>query len=144
MLGSRTRVTGKTKSKTLVIFWVPVCVLSHVWLFATPLTVAHQAPLSMGFSRQDYWSGLQLPPPGNLPNPGTELASLAFTGKFLTTESPAKPGDLLRWTLSPGHEQLPYPATPQHNSRGESMSPILGRSLPKLLWERLKLTHTPT
>ena len=41
--------------------------LSHVQLFATPWTVALQAPLSMGFSRQEYWSGLPFPPPGNLP-----------------------------------------------------------------------------
>ena len=44
--------------------------LSHVRLFVTPWIVAHQAPLSMGFSRQEYWSGLPFPPPGHLPNPG--------------------------------------------------------------------------
>ena len=49
---------------------------SRVQLFVTLWTVAHQAPLSMGFSRQQYWSGLPLPPPGDLPNPGTEPASL--------------------------------------------------------------------
>ena len=50
-------------------------VLSHfgrVRLSATPWTVARQAPMSMGFSRQEYWSGLPCPPPGNLPGPGTE------------------------------------------------------------------------
>ena len=46
---------------------------SHVQLFVTPWTVAHQAPLSMGFSRQEYWSGLPFPPPGDLPHPGIEL-----------------------------------------------------------------------
>ena len=46
--------------------------------FATPWTVAQHAPLSMGFRRQGYWSGLPFPPPGNLPNPGTELESPAF------------------------------------------------------------------
>ena len=45
---------------------------SHVWLFETPWTVAHQAPLSMRFSRQEYWSGLPCSPPGDLPNPGIE------------------------------------------------------------------------
>ena len=62
--------------------------LSHVQLFATPWTVAHQAPLSMEFSRQEYWSGLPFPSPGDLSNPGTELASLvppALTGSFFTT-----------------------------------------------------------
>ena len=51
------------------------CVLSHVWLFATAWTGAHQAPLSMGFSRQEYWSGLPYPSPGDLPNPGIESMS---------------------------------------------------------------------
>ena len=49
--------------------------LSHVRLFATPWTVACQAPLSMGFSRQEYWCGLPLPSPGDLPHPGIEPAS---------------------------------------------------------------------
>ena len=48
---------------------------SHVWLCATPWTVGHQAPLSMGFSRQGYWSGVPSPPPGDLPDPGIEPAS---------------------------------------------------------------------
>ena len=49
---------------------------SHVQLFVTPWTVARQAPQSMGFSRQEYWSGLPLPSPGDLPNPGIKLVSL--------------------------------------------------------------------
>ena len=59
----------------------PACVLSRfsqVWLFATPWTVALQAPLSMGFSRQEYWGGLSCPPPGHLPNPGIEPAAPAL------------------------------------------------------------------
>ena len=52
--------------------------LSHVLLFATPGTAAHQTPLSVGFSRQEYWSGLPCPPPGNLPGPGIELRSPAL------------------------------------------------------------------
>ena len=46
--------------------------LSHVLLFATPWTVAHQVHQSMGFSRQEYWSGLPFPPPGDLPDPGVK------------------------------------------------------------------------
>ena len=46
-----------------------MCMLGHVQLFAAPWTVAHQAPLSMEFSREEYWSGLPSPPPGDLPNP---------------------------------------------------------------------------
>ena len=52
--------------------------LNRVRLFATPWTVARQAPLSMGFSRQESWSGLSFPSPGDLPNPGIELASPAL------------------------------------------------------------------
>ena len=67
---------------------------SHVRLFATLQTVAHQAPLSMGFSRQEYWSGLLYPPLGDLPNPGIEpRASGIFriTGGFFSTEPVGKP-----------------------------------------------------
>ena len=58
---------------------------THVWLSVTPWTVAHQAPLSMGFSRQEYWSGLLFPPSGDLPDPGIKPASPALEGWFLTT-----------------------------------------------------------
>ena len=54
---------------------VPAKSLSRAWLFATPWTVAHQAPLSMGFSRQGYLSGLPYPPPGDLPDPGIKPVS---------------------------------------------------------------------
>ena len=54
-------------------------------LLVTPWTVAHQAPLSMEFSRQEYWSGLPFPPPGNLPDSGIESISLALAGRFFTT-----------------------------------------------------------
>ena len=52
----------------------------------TPWTVAHQAPLSMGFPRQEYWSGLPFPSPGDLPEPGIESVSPALAGRFFTTE----------------------------------------------------------
>ena len=54
---------------------VKVKSLSHVWLFVTPWTAAYQALLSMGFSRQEYWSGLPFPPPGDLPDPGVKPMS---------------------------------------------------------------------
>ena len=63
---------------------------SRVWLFATHLTAACQAPPSMGFSRQEYWSELPCPPPGDLPEPGIKLVSLMFpglAGKFFTTSA---------------------------------------------------------
>ena len=55
-----------------------VLVLSHVWHFATPWTVTSQAPPSVGFSRQEYWSGLPCPPPGDLPDSRVELASVSY------------------------------------------------------------------
>ena len=72
------------------------CMLSRVWLFATPWTVAHQAPLSMGFLRQQYWSGLQFPSPGDLPDPGIETMPPALAGRFFTSEPPEKPLKLIR------------------------------------------------
>ena len=64
--------------------------LSCVQLFATLWTVAHQAPLSVEFFRQEYWSGLPFPPPGGLPHPGIELTSPALTGSFFTLDLPGK------------------------------------------------------
>ena len=60
--------------------------LSRVPLFATPWTVVHQAPLSMGFSTQEYWRGLPLSPPGDLPDPGIKPGSLALQAKSLLPE----------------------------------------------------------
>ena len=79
-----------------------VCVdmLSRGHLFATPWTVVLQAPLSLGFSRQEYWSGLPFPAPGDLPNPGTEPVSPvspALAGQVFTTEPPGKPLYYERW-----------------------------------------------
>ena len=62
--------------------------LSHVRLFATPWTVTHQAPPSMGFSRQEHWNGLPFPSPGDLPNPGIEPRSPALQAEALTSEPP--------------------------------------------------------
>ena len=75
----------------------------HIRLFTPPWTVAHQAPLSMGFSRQNYWSGLPCPPPGDLPNPGIKLASVIFpalAGGFLITANTTWESQLL---LQSGH-----------------------------------------
>ena len=69
-------------------------VLSGIWLFVAPWTVARQAPLSMGFSRKEYWSGLPWPPPGDLPGPGIEPGSPAWAGRFFTAEPAGKPPKL--------------------------------------------------
>ena len=68
-----------------------VCVcesLSHAQLYVTPWTVAHQASLSIGFPKQEYWSGLPFPFPEDLPDPGIEPMSPALAGGFLTAEPP--------------------------------------------------------
>ena len=65
--------------------------LSHVQLFAAPWTIAYQGPLSTGFSRQEYWSGLQFPSPGDLRNQGIEPGSPSFRADALPSESPGKP-----------------------------------------------------
>ena len=70
---------------------VKVKLLSRVRLFATPWTVAYQAPLSMRFSRQECWSGLPFPSPGDLPNPGIEPGSPALQADALPFETPGKP-----------------------------------------------------
>ena len=71
-----------------------LCILSHVQLFATPWTVACQAPLSMDFSRQEFWSGLPFPSSGDHPNPGigpTSVMRPAFAGHFFTIGATWKP-----------------------------------------------------
>ena len=68
--------------------------LSNVQLFVTLQTVAHQGPLSMGFSRPEYWSGLPFPPPGDLPDPGIKPSSPvspALGGRYFTTAPHGKP-----------------------------------------------------
>ena len=70
-----------------------MCFLNHVRLFATPWAIAHQAPLSLGFSRQENWSGWPCPPPGDLPSPGTgprSPTSPSLAGRFFTVEPPGK------------------------------------------------------
>ena len=69
---------------------VKVKSLSHVQLFATPWTVAYKAPPSLGFSRQEYWSGLPFPSPGDLPNPGIEPGSPTLRADTLPSEPPGK------------------------------------------------------
>ena len=66
----------------------PSCILSHVLLLTIPWTVAHQAPLSIGLPRPEYWSGLTFPSPGDPPNLATKPASPALAVGFFTTEPP--------------------------------------------------------
>ena len=78
---------------------VKVKSLSRVRLFATPWTVAYQAPPSMGFSWQEYWSGLPFPSPGDLSNPGIEPGFPTFQAHTLTSESPGKPDNSIEMTI---------------------------------------------
>ena len=65
--------------------------LSHVWLFVTTWIMAHQAPLFMEFSRQEYWSALPFPTLADLPDPGIKPGSLALVGGFFITPLPFNP-----------------------------------------------------
>ena len=99
------------------IFWhIHECMPSHfspVRLFPTPWTVAHQAPLSVGFSRQEYWSGQPLPSPGDLPNPWIEPTSLMspeLTGSFPSTSATWEARDIHTYiftTTSPESGEVP-------------------------------------
>ena len=78
---------------------VKLKLLRPVRLFATPWTVAYQAPLSMGFSRPECWSGLLFPSPGDLPNPGIEPGSPTLQADALPSEPPGKPNGVMKsWT----------------------------------------------
>ena len=81
--------------------------LSRVQLCATLWTVAHQAPQSMGFSRQEYWSGLPFPSPGDLPDPGIEPRSPALQADALTSEPRGKPLTILDSVLKSKDVTLP-------------------------------------
>ena len=83
-------MVAQVGKQSFVIVWP----LSRIRFFSTPWTAAHQAPLSMGFLRQEFWNGLPLPwicPPGNIPNPGMERTSPALAGRFFIAEWPGKP-----------------------------------------------------
>ena len=82
---------GETNVITKVLVKGKVKLLSRVQLFVTPWTVAYQAPPSMGFSRQEYWSGLPFPSPGDLPDPGIEPRSPTLRADSLPSEPPETP-----------------------------------------------------
>ena len=91
--------------KALFSSTLTVCMLSCVQLFETPWTVACQALLSMGFSRQENWSGFPFPSPGDLPDPGIEPASPAssiLAGRLFRTEPSGKPPTLTICVLRAG------------------------------------------
>ena len=93
LLIDKFRLKLKKVEKTTRPFKVKVNSLSRVQLFVTPWTVAHQAPLSMGFSRQGYWSGLPFSSPGDLPDPGIEPGYPTLQADDLSSEPQGKPLD---------------------------------------------------
>ena len=104
--------------------WWSVCVFSCLVVsdsFGTPRTVDHLAPLSVEFSRQEYWNGLPFSPPGGLPYPGINLESPALAGGFFTTETPGKP-----------HMWREICKSENTGSRGKRMMEIF----PHIQWQR--------
>ena len=112
------------------------CMLSCLVIFGsfeTPWTVAHQAPLLMGLSKQEYWNELLFPPPGDLPYPGSKSASLkspALAGNFFTNKPPQKPPQMFTAALfirAKKGKQSKYPPT------GEWMNKMRGALVVKCL-----------
>ena len=109
--------SGQTNTHRCSVYCAVLSCFSHVQLFVTLWTVAHQVPLSMGFSRQEYWSGLPFPSLGDLPDPGIKLAFLmssSLIDKLFTTsitmEKPMAPHSStlawkIPWTEEPGRLQ---------------------------------------
>ena len=109
---------------------VKVKLLSCVRLFATPWTEAHKAPPSLGFSRQEYWSGLPHPSPGDLLNPGIEPRSPTLQADTLTSEPPGKPlprSLLISWMQSPSAVILEPPKIKSHTV--SSVSPSISHEV---------------
>ena len=86
-------------SRSCCFSFLKVKSLSRVQLFATLWTVAYQAPPSMGFSRQEYWSGLPFPSPGDLPDQGIKPGPPALEADALTSEPPGKPNQVILYNL---------------------------------------------
>ena len=93
------------------MMYIAVCACSVAWSYSTlcnSMDCSQQAPLSMGYSRQEYWNGLPFPTPGDLPNPGIEPASPKVAGKFFTTEPPGSTMVLLYRKIRISMNCYPY------------------------------------
>ena len=129
--------------EAVFVYICGVCMLSHfsrVQPFVTLWTVAHQAPLSMGFSRQEYWSGLPYLPPGDLPDPGIEptfLTSPALAGGFFTTSATWEAHisgsfQLKKKKSNPQYSQPGYRLIPEASKSPHSISiAIISRWIPE-------------
>ena len=140
--GSRTWFSSTRILGFLSKVWthVHVCMLGHfsrVWLFASLWTISHQAPLSTGFSRKEYWSGLPCPPPRNLPNPGIEPTSpaLQVDSSLLTHE-----GSPVKTYPATGHFILKN-ASPYKGKAAVSYCPLCQSSQSQVLDLLKKMIH---
>ena len=93
------QLSAPSKARPTLFYWSEVKSLSRVQLFLTPWTIAYKAPLSMEFSRQEYWSGLPFPSPGDLPHPGIEPRSPALQADTLPSEPPGSPHYSTKYAL---------------------------------------------
>ena len=109
---SRTRLRHWTELNAIFYMHVKLSSFSCDSLFMILSTAANQPPLSMGFSRQEYRSGLPFPPPGDLPDPGIKSTSLALAGMFFTTRATWKIPCFTWWFLSVNPIPLSYPSLP--------------------------------
>ena len=101
---------------------------SHVRLCATPWTISRQAPLSMGFSRQEYWSGLPCSPPGDLPDPGIEPTSLmspALAGRFFTSSAILVSYKLYILRMKTSYSKTNYASKPDHKCKHSGLHQVL-------------------
>ena len=116
-----------------LIYPVCVCIFSRVQLFATPRTVAHQAPLSMEFSRQEYWSGLPFPSPEALPYPGIEPGSPTLQADSLPSHQGSPKYIHPQFSSVQPLSCVRFFATPWTAACQASLSTTNSRSLPKLM-----------
>ena len=117
--------------------------LNHVWLFATPWTIAHQAPLFVGFSRQEYWSELPFHSPGDLPNQGLKLRSPALQADSLLSEPLGKPPKFIQLSSVQPLSRVQLFTTPWITARQASLSITNSQSLPKLMSIKLVMPSPP-
>ena len=133
------------------MYFLLMCVLSrfsHVRLFATPWTVAHKVPLPMGFSRQEYWSGLPCLPPRDLPNPGIKPRSPSLQADSLPSEPSGKPkktspADLPDPGIKPGSpalqaDSLPTELTIESDNPRERVCASCGTTVPRVEMRKLR------
>ena len=109
------------------------CVLKRIPTFWDPMIYSHQIPLSMGFLRQEYWSGLPFPSPGNLPDPGIEPKSLTLWADSLPSEPPVKPINV-NWALKMKHSSNRFSVFMKRNTREFSLCFCVSVSFPLSLF----------